>query len=157
MMRALYIVALVLGLGFIITTIAFAAEVNNQRTAALFSELDSYLDDYSSEGYSYGMSDSGYQEAEDTTQMAAIVTIVFLVFFEALFVLSLMKIKTKTMKVLSIIGLALTGIMLIWAVLPAASPGSVSFDEVGLGFAAFGFVLITFSIIGTIHAFRTKA
>ncbi len=155
-MRALYIVALVLGLAFVITTIAFAAEVSNQRTAAMFNDLDRYLDDYS-EGYSYGMSDSGYEEAEGTTQTAAIVTVVFLVFFEVLFVLSLMKIKTKTMKVLSIIGLALTAIMLIWAVLPAASPGSVSFDEVGLGFAAFGFVLITFSIIGTIHAFKTKA
>jgi hypothetical protein len=88
--------------------------------------------------------------------MGAIVSIVFLVFFEVVFLLSLMKIKTKTMKVLSIIGLALTGIMIAWAVLPAASPSSVSFDEVGVGFVGYGVVLLAFSIIGTIHAFKTR-
>ena len=86
--------------------------------------------------------------------MGGILSLVFLLLFAAVHILSIIKIKTTTMKVISIIGISLTGIGLLLAFLVISSPGSSSYDEVGPVFVLYSLAAIAFHIVGTIHAFR---
>lgn len=61
------------------------------------------------------------------------------------------------MKVLTIIGLALTVIMSAWNGVMMGSPGAISFDEVGIVWVLYAVVVLTFGIIGTVHAFKKPA
>lgn len=152
MMRVLYIVALVLTLGFMVADAYYVEEVSSARWSSYYSYDYSY-DDY---GYnSYDSYDSGRDD--ELTIEAGIMSMIVFFFFIALYVLSLVKIKTTTMKVFSIIGLSLTGIFLVWDALMMSSPGGLSFDEVGPFFVIYGIIMLAFSIIGTIHAFKKKA
>jgi hypothetical protein len=154
MMRAFYLVAIVFSLIFCVVAFTFAAKVSSDRFASFMSDLSTdYSSDYGSYN-SYSYDDYG---AESDTRTGAILSILFLVVFETVFLLGLLKVKTKTVKVTSIIGLSLNFIFLIWAVMVMGNPGSMSFDEVGAGFGLYALVPLAFSIIGVIHAFRVKA
>ena len=157
MMRAFYLVAMVLTLGFMVTDGYYMEEVSSARWSS-YSSYDYYSQDYgdSYSGYDpYNSYDSGRDD--ELTVEAGIVTMVFFFFYIALYVLSMVKIKTTTMKIFSIIGMSLTGIMLVWDALMISSPGGVSFDEVGAGWIFFGIVMLAFTIVGTVHAFKKKA
>jgi len=91
------------------------------------------------------------------TVEAGFVTMGFFLMCVVLYILSLVKIKTTTMKVFSIIGLSLTGIMILWDGVMIASPSGISFNEVVPGWIFFGVAMLAFMIIGTIHAFKKKA
>jgi hypothetical protein len=150
-MRAFYLTALVLTLVFAGLTFFYAEEVSSARWSNY--NYNSY-DSYGSSSYdSYQYSN----EDDEKTMEAGFVTMVFFVFYIVLFLLSLIKIKKTTMKVFSIIGLSLTGIMVLWDGLMIASPSSVSFDEVAPGWLIFGVVMLAFTIIGTIQSFKAKA
>ena len=154
MMRAFYLVAMVLTIGFMVADGYYIEEVSSARWSSYY-DYDYYSQDYS-DGYSgYNSYDSGRDD--ELTIEAGIVTMVFFFFYLALYVLSLVRIKTTTMKVFSIIGMSLTGIMLAWDALMISSPGGVSFDEVGPAWVIYGVVMLAFTIVGTVHAFKKKA
>jgi hypothetical protein len=145
MLRFLYIFSLVLSLVLIIVSANYMGRVSDARN----------------EAYGYSSYDRPYNydshEDEDITVEAGKVTMPFFAFYLALGILTLLKLKTKTMKVLAIIGSVLTLLMFAWDFIMMGSPGGVSFDETGGGWIFFGIVQIAFGIIGCIHAFRTKA
>lgn len=153
-MRAFYITALVLTIGFIFADVYYIEEVSSARWSSYsYDSYDSYSDPYGYSGYdSYGSSND-----DDVTMEAGFVTMAFFLVYAVLFILSLIKIKRTTMKIFSIIGVSLTGIMMLWDGLMISSPGGVSFDEVGVAWVIFGLVMIAFTIVGTIQAFKAKA
>lgn len=161
-MRAFFIATCVLTLIYIIAAFGITASVDSARDMAFYEMLnDSY--DYSSDyygdsysGYGYSSYDIYEEAAEDGTRTGGIVSVIYMLLSSAAFLLALMKIKTKTMKVISIIGLSLSGLFLLWAFLPTASPSGVSFDEVGPAFGLAGIALLGLHIVGMIHAFKTS-
>jgi hypothetical protein len=150
MMRAFYITAVVLTLIFIVVSFVYIERVHSARMDALYSSLNSY-DSYG--GYS---SYSSYDYDNNITQEMGFISIFFFLVYLVVEIFTFIKLKTKTMKVLTIIGISFTGIMLLWNALMISSPGGVSFDEVGPAWILFGIIQLAFCIIGTIHAFRKK-
>jgi hypothetical protein len=65
-----------------------------------------------------------------------------------------MKTKTKTNKVISIIGLSLSGIYFLWNLLVMFDPGSLSYDEVGGGYVFYSLVMMAFTIVGLVQAVK---
>lgn len=157
MKKAFNITGMALTLIFAIVIFYYMDEVDSARSSSYlssYSNYSSYSDPYS---YSspYSSSYSSYSDSyEEITEEAGVVSLFFLLFFLAIFLINLLKLKTKTVKILSIIGLSLTGIWLIWDFLMISDGGALSFDEVGPGFLFYNFIVMAFTIVGTIHAFR---
>lgn len=142
MLRGFYIAITVLWLVFAIFTVLWMEETRHAR----WSSYDSY---------SYGGYDSyNYDSAKDYTTEGATVSLFMFLIYVTVGVLTLVKLKSKTMKVLSIIGLSLTLIVLFFDAVMFMEPGSASFDEVGAGFALYTIPMLGFSIVGIIHAFK---
>lgn len=153
MMRILHLIGLVASVGLVVATIYYANEVADARFDSymqMYSDY-SYDDPYSS--YSY----DSYDRDNEITEEAGVTTIIFFVFFLALYVLSLMKIKTTTVKVFSIIVMSITAIMIAWALMMVSSPGGISFDEVGIAWLAYAALVLASGIVGTVHAFKKAA
>jgi hypothetical protein len=148
-MRALYLSALVLTLGFIVADIYYINEVSDARWDSYYNNVYNYDDPYGYNSYSYD-----YSAGESETEEAGWITMAFLVFYGVLYVMSLLLIKTTTMKVFSIIGISLTGIMMAVDFMSIANPGSMSYDEVGPVFIIFAVAMLAFGIVGTVHAFK---
>lgn len=142
-MKALYIIGIVLSVIFLFVIGFFVAEVESARYM-------SYYDyDYSSyNSYSY------QNNSSEDTMMAAIVSFFFFVFFIMSAILGLIKVKTKTNKVFSIIGLSISGIFFLWNLLVMIDPGALSFDEVGVGFAFYSLIMLAFMIVGLIQGVK---
>ncbi len=160
MMRAFFISTCVLSLIYIISAFAIAAVVQEARWSSwLAPSYDDYYDSYDTyDSYDYSYDDSSmYEEQADAgTRLGGIVSVLFMLISAAAFVLALLKIKTKTMKVISIIGLSISGLFLLWAMLPLASPSAASFDEIGAAFGLAGIALLGLHIVGVVHAFKTS-
>ncbi len=160
MMRAFFITACVLTLIYIVAAFGIVSQVSSARNMAFYEMLNDYSSDsYTYDDYSYdsGYSDMYEDEAESGTRLGGIISVVFMLISAVIFMLALMKIKTKTMKVMSIIGLSISGLFLLWGFLPMTSPSGVSFDEVGPAFGLAGIAILAFNIVGTIHAFKTNS
>lgn len=151
MMRAFYLTTLVLTLVFIIVSFIYIEKVHSARMDALFSSLS--YDSYNSYGSSYY--DSGRDDK--MTQEMGLISLFFFLVYITVEILTFVKLKTKTMKVLTIIGISFTGIMLAWDALMISSPGGISFDEVGPVWVLFGIIQLAFCVVGVVHAFRKKA
>ncbi len=147
MNKAFYIVGIVFGFIFMCVTGYFMAEVAVARSMEFISSMNSYST-YSSYSSVY----SGF--AESATSTAAMVSIFFFLLFITVDLLGLMKVKTKVVKVFAIIGLSLSGIMLLWDILVLADPGAISFDEVGGAFIFYSLIVIAFSIVGLVQSIR---
>lgn len=151
-MRAFFIVAVVLSLIYIVVAAGIAGQVESAR----------WSNDYYSYGYDgyddyYGYDNYEYEdEADEYTRMGGIVSLFYMLISATAFVLALLKIKTKTMKVISIIGLSLAGLFVLWSMLPLMSPGNISFDEIAPAFVLTGIALLGLHIVGVVHAFKTS-
>lgn len=141
------IIGIALSVVFGIVIIYYAGEVSDARLDAIFSSINSYS--YSSP-YSYSSMFTD-DTASELTSEAGWICLVFFLFYLALSLTNLMGVKTKTMKVLSIIGLSLGGIFLIWDFLAIGSDGGISFDEISGGYFFFLLYALAMSIIGLIH------
>lgn len=148
MLRAFYISAIVLTFFSMIISAYFMDEVSSCRSASYYSFGDSYGSDDNFEYY--------HDKAQEATVSAGIITMIYFLIMETIFILSLIRLKTKTIKVFSIIGISLTSIMILWDALMISSPGGISFDEIGLAWVLFMLIMFAFSIVGTVHAFRKK-
>lgn len=146
MSKVLYIIGIVFSIIFIVISGYYSELVSDARFDALFSSYNYSYDNYSS--YSYNGS------ASDLTVEAAAWSLLFILFFLAMHLVGLIKVKTKTSKVLSIIGLSFGGILLFWDFAVMASPGSLSFNEVSPAWAFFGLMMLAFAIIGLVQSIR---
>lgn len=150
-MKALYIIGIVLSVIFMFVIGYFIAEVESSRYAG-------YMYDYSSSYSSYGSYNYGYNSYVDygreDTFIGAIVSFFFFAFFILAGILGLVKTKTKTNKVLSIIGLSLSGIFFFWNLAVMVDPGGISYDEVGGGYGFYTFVMLAFMIVGLVQAVK---
>lgn len=147
MNKAIFIIGIVLAFIFIGVCGYYAEEVSSARFNYLFSSYN--YSDYSYSGYS--SYDTSYR---DLTSEAGLWSLVFILFFVAMNLVGLIKVKTKTSKILSIIGLSFSGIVLFWDFAVIGSPGSLSFDEVSPAWVFFSLTMLAFSIIGLIQSIR---
>lgn len=147
MNKAFYITTLALSFIFICVCGYYISEVSSARMSALLDMYMSsdYLDPYSS--YSYDNSSS-------LTEEAGWVCLPFILFFIMTELMGIIKIKTKTTKILGILGLVFGSLFLIWDLLMISSPGAISFDEVGPVFVLYGFLVMAFAIVGIIQSTR---
>ncbi|AEA42199.1 hypothetical protein Fluta_0190 [Fluviicola taffensis DSM 16823] len=99
----------------------------------------------------YGQNEWGVK-----TEEAGWISLLFFSFFGITFTLGLIKIKRVTNKVLSIIGLSLTALFLLWDLVMLSASENLSFDEVGIGFFFFVPVITAFSIVGIVQSTRYK-
>lgn len=153
MMRAFFITACVLTLIYIVASVAIADEVRSAR----WSSYDYSYDSYDSYGYdSYSYYDDYDNDADDYTRVGGIVSVFYMLISAGAFVLALMKIKTQTMKVISIIGVSIAGLFFLWSMLPLTSPSGVSFEEVAPAFVFAAMALLGLHIVGIVHAFKTS-
>lgn len=154
MNKALYIVGIVFSVIFLILSVGYADEVNS----AGYSYYNSYS--YDSYGYdSYGYDDYSYNNygsssSSDLTMEAALWSLFFFLSFIAIDLLGLIKVKTKTTKILSIIGLSLSGMFLLWNFAVLSSPGALSFDEVAPAWVLYCLAMHVFSFLGLIQSIK---
>ena len=146
MNKAFYIISLIFSVVFIIVVSYYVEEVSSARLDYLISSYSSY-DSY---GSTY-VSSSYYEEY---TMQGGLISLFFILFFITTELLGLLKVKTKTTKVMSIIGISLGGLFLLWDLAVIASPGAMSFDEVGPGFVFYALIVLAFSIVGLIQSIR---
>lgn len=147
MNKAFYIVGIVFSVVFFFVSAYYIAAVDEAR----------YLDFVS---YSYGSYNSysyGSSVASSLTEEGALIALLFFLVFAAVDILGLLKVKTKTAKAMSIIGLSITGLFLLWDLAMMSSPGSMSFDEVGVAFLLYCLIALAFSIVGLIQSVRYSA
>lgn len=152
MMKAFYITGIVLSVIFMFVIGYFIDEVESARYSSYYyNSYSNPYDTYSSySSYNYNSYDSG----ADETMAAAIVSFFFFVFFILTSIFGLIKVKTTTNKVLSIIGLSISGIFFFWNFLVMFSPSSISFDEVGGGWGFYSLIMLAFMIVGLVQAIR---
>ena len=141
MNKAFYISSLVLSVLFGFIIIYYIDLVNSARYPDSFWDVADFY---------------GVNEGAVKTEEAALISLLFFSFFITTFLLGLVKIKRVTNKVLSIIGLSLSALFLLWDLVMWSSPSSLSFDEVGIGFFFFIPMVVAFSIVGIIQANRFK-
>ena len=147
MNKAIYIIGIVLAVIFIGICGYYADEVGSARMDYLFSS-------YSYSDYSYGGYSSYDSSYKDLTSEAGLWSLVFILFFVAMNLIGLIKVKTKTSKVISIIGLSFSAIILFWDFAVIASPGAMSFDEVSPAWVFFSLTMLAFAIIGLVQSIR---
>jgi len=144
MNKALYIVGIVFSVIFLILSVGYADEVSSAR----WNDYSYYSYDYYDSYNYYGSS------ASDLTMEAALWSLFFFLSFIAIDLLGLIKVKTKTTKILSIIGLSLSGIFLLWNFAVLSSPGALSFDEVAPAWVLYCLTMHVFSFFGLIQSIK---
>jgi hypothetical protein len=148
MNKAFYIVGIVFSVIFMMVGAYYAEEVSSAKWNSYFAASYSSYSDY---GYNYSYD---YTADDDLTVSAGLWSVFFILSFVAIDLLGLLKVKTKTVKILSIIGLSLSGIFLLWSFGVIASPGSISFDEVYPAWALYCLTMLAFTIVGLVQSIR---
>lgn len=147
MNKAIYIIGIVFAFIFIGICGYYAEEVSSARFNALFSS-------YNYSDYSYGGYSSYDSSSSDLTMEAGLWSLFFILFFITMNLIGLIKVKTRTSKVISIIGLSFSAIILFWDFAVMASPGAMSFDEVSPAWIFFALTMLAFAIVGLIQSVR---
>lgn len=62
-----------------------------------------------------------------------------------------------TAKVMSIIGLSISGLFLLATLVPIGDPGSASFDEFGPVLILYAIIMLAFCIVNLVQAIRNAA
>lgn len=148
MNKAFYIAGIVLSVIFFFVCAHYITEVDYAR----FKDFQYYLD--SLDSYNYVSYSSISTEVSDLTMEAGTISLLFFAAFIAIDILGLIKVKTKTTKVFSIIGLSITFIFILWDFAVLSSPSALAFDEVGAAWLLYCFVMLAFCIVGTVQSFR---
>lgn len=144
-MKAMNIIGIVLTVVLGVVTAYYVDEVSSAYWDSFFSSLD-YGSDYGF--YDYGRSPG------DLTFEAGLFMMLFILFYSALYISNIVKVKTTTTKVLTIIGMSLTFIMLLWDVLMLISPRGISFHEVGPVYIIWGVINLAFCIVLLVQAVK---
>ncbi len=145
-MKGATISAMAASLILVCVSAFYMAEVESARDAELWNMIYS---DYSYDYYDYGPS-----ESDELTQTGATISILFILGITFVNIMCIAKIKTMTSKVIGIIGTSLSGISLLFAVVMMTDPGASSFDEGGAVILLYGLVMIAFTVVLTVQAFK---
>lgn len=131
-MKALNIIGLVLVIVLFFVTGYYINETSSARWS-----------DYSHDSYDFLFSG----RAVDLTMEAATIMLLFMFFYIGAMIANLVKVKTTTTKVMSIIGLSFSLIVLLINLVVLAEPSNLSFDESGGFFLIYGVICLAFIII----------
>lgn len=137
-MKILYIIALVLCVIFFFVVAYFAGEVESLR-------WQSWLD----------YNDYAYYEARDLSIVAGLCSLPFIAFFIFVFSFTLKYIKRMTAKVMSIIGLSISGLVFLFTLIPVSGEGT--YDEFAPLLIIFIMIMLAFSIVNLVQAVRNVA
>lgn len=95
-----------------------------------------------------------FRESTAKTEEMGLISLFFFAFFIASMLLGLIKVRTKTNLVFSIIGLFFSLPMIAWNMVMMSNPGPISFDEVVPAWVLYAFIVLAFSIIGLVQAVK---
>ncbi len=136
-MKALNIIGLVLVIVLFFVTGYYINETSSARWS-----------DYSYDSYDFLFS----WRAADMTMEAATIMLFFVFFYVGAMIANLVKIKTTTTKVMSIIGLSFSLIVLLINLVVLAEPSNLSFDESGGFFILYAILMLAFFIVFLVQA-----
>ena len=142
MNRAFYIVGIVFSLIFFFTCGFYVVAVEDARYVDFMS--------YSYSSYNSLSYDSSISAS--LTEEAAYISLFFFLCFAAIDILGLVNVKTKTIKVMGLISVSITGLFLLWDFAVISSPSSISYDEVGVAFLLYCLMMLAFCIVGLIQS-----
>jgi len=140
-MKALNIIGLVLVIVLFFVTGVYINETSSARWS-----------DYSYDSYSYLYSG----RAADVTMEAASIMLLFMFFYIGAMIANLVKVKTTTTKVMSIIGLSFSLIILLINLVVLAEPSNLAFDESGGFFIIYGILMLAFFIVFLVQSVTHK-
>lgn len=149
MNKVFYIIALVFSVVFFFIVGYYVSEVSTARSLLFY---DSYMNLYSS--YGSNMTSLYSISPERLTEQGGIISLFFFLFFIFVDIMGLIRVKTTTSRVFSIIGIALGALFILWDLIMMSSPGALSFDEVGIGFLIYALITMAFSIVGLIQSIK---
>jgi hypothetical protein len=134
-------------IGLVLVVIAFTVigYYINEVNEASWRYWSNY--DYDSYNYSY----PGYSS---TTTEAALAMIPFTVFFIFAYIWNMIKVKTMTTRVMSIIGLSFSLLIVLVNLAVLASPGALDFTESGGFFLIYHIINLAFFIVLLVQSVR---
>ncbi len=138
LMKAINIIGIIAAPTLFILAVYYLFETES----AYYNSWDYGYGDY----YYYGPS-----RAEMTTE-AGLFSLVFTLFFAFSNIINLVRVKTMTTRVMSIIAISLNGILLLINMLILAEPSSASYDEAGPCWMIFAVMMLAFSIVYLVQA-----
>ncbi len=146
-MKAINILGIILSIAVFIVCFHYSEETRQARWAS----WDYYYPDVSNSAY-YGPS------PDQVTREGGLVAMAFTLFFVMSNISNLMRVKTITTKVLSIIGLSLTGIVFIVNLLMIVMAHDMHFDEsTGAMWLLLSPVMLAFSIVFFVQTVLKKS
>lgn len=145
-MRALYIIGILLSIVFAIVTLYFA-EVYLQLSLS-FTKYHGNEND--------GVLDSIQINMNKIAATWMFVSLLFFIYFIVMDIIGLVRIKRKITKVLSVMGLLITGIMLSWAIVVISLTWKISVLEVVGMYLIYALLYFVFSIAGLIQAVKWR-
>jgi hypothetical protein len=87
------------------------------------------------------------QSLENSGLAIGRISIFLMLFYIALFVVSLIQLKNNTVKSIGVIGIVISLIMLCWNIVMMLSPSVITFDEVGFAWVLYFLMCLSFSIV----------
>jgi hypothetical protein len=91
-----------------------------------------------------------------TTSFIGITTLLVMIFFIVLYVVSIRKVENNLVKSIGIIGIILSVVMICWDFVMLGSPLVVSFDEIGSAWIVYYLTCLAFSIVMLIQFNRNN-
>ena len=143
-MKKHYLLSLFLSVIFIVITVYYYDEVSEARLQLLMEMLES------------GSLSSSLLNNNDAAELTRTAAILSCGFFMAFIVLDFLKLKLQTHKKLSIAGICVSTVFLIWNFLVLSDPGALSFDEVAPAWAGYAALMFVFSLIGIVKLNKNR-
>ena len=144
MMRAINIIGIVASVAAFLVAIYYIEETSSARWRSYDFYWD-YDNDYSYTGPS----------AADVTIEGGLFSLLFTLYFVMVNIVNLIKIKTMTTKVLSIIGISLNGILLIVNLVSIVFSHDAHYDEsTGPAWILFSPIILGFSIVYLVQSVK---
>lgn len=147
MNKSLYIGGVFLSFALLLIVSYFSAVIGEAQS-------DYYFEVSRSSDQSANFVDSSTDKINMLSVTAGIVILFFIFYFIFADIIGLRQIKTSTIKTVSILGLFFSGVFLFWDLMMIASPGAISFDEVGIAFFLYGLIMMAFMIVGWVQTTR---
>jgi len=96
------------------------------------------------------------QQINSITKNAALIFAAIFLFFATEFASVRKKILTKTMNIISALGAVIGLGVGVWSLYIYYNPEKIELNQYENAFGAWSLIMLAFSIVGTVHAFRTK-
>lgn len=142
-MKAINIIGIILGAGIFPLVSLYIEKVNDARWIGV--DWPEYIG---------GQPDYNGPTAADVTFEGALIILLILIYFIFQNILNMVKVNRPTTRVLSIIGISISGFSLLYCFLMLNNPTHLSFDEGGQSFMLPGLMMIGFSIVFLIQYMR---